>query len=533
MPELGVIGGVRRDGGVRDRLRRHVRDDVRADASRAQAVASRAGSSSRPTSARVHQRPTPNLGGVAMFVRPARRHGRRVAARRVRRRVRVELGAARRDRRAPWSSSSSDSSTSRNRGEVCRRRRSSPAWCSPAACCSLAGVSTIFFRVPVPRRVLADPRPVDVRHRALGRRHGQRDQPHRRPRRTRRRHRRHRGGLVLPVRRTASTTSACSPGNIGPLLVADPCSACASGSCRTTSTRPSIFMGDCGALLLGLLMAASTIVGRRPTDDRVQRPDVLLLRPAVHPARHPRRADPRHRLRHRPPRHATLRRRDGGQGPPPPPAHAPRPRPAPQRAHPLGVDGAAVGLRAVPDAHRAGATPSCRSASPRSALLLYTVFHPGARSPATTATTRDHDDGGRSAGGDGKGDATRPWRRPKPTTRVVRRSRARGRCLHADFVVSADGICTAETVCSRLRKYSQGCTGTPRWTSTQRRELNNGFGEALSRAFELVLTPGDLRRSRLAARPLARHPARLHDPVLPPGPRLRVLEGIRGATAPT
>ena len=40
---------------------------------------------------------------------------------------------------------------------------------------------------------------------------------------------------------------------------------------------------------------------RRPHRRPVQRPDLLLLRPAVHPVLHPRRADPRHRVRHRPP----------------------------------------------------------------------------------------------------------------------------------------------------------------------------------------------------------------------------------------
>ena len=56
-----------------------------------------------------------------------------------------------------------------------------------------------------------------------------------------------------------------------------------------------IFMGDCGALLLGVLMAASTMSVGGSTDAVYSRPVVLLLRPAVHPARHPRRADPRHR----------------------------------------------------------------------------------------------------------------------------------------------------------------------------------------------------------------------------------------------
>ena len=45
-----------------------------------------------------------------------------------------------------------------------------------------------------------------------------------------------------------------------------------------------IFMGDGGALLLGLLMAASTMVVGGRTDQQLQRAVVLLLRPAPHPA---------------------------------------------------------------------------------------------------------------------------------------------------------------------------------------------------------------------------------------------------------
>ena len=58
-----------------------------------------------------------------------------------------------------------------------------------------------------------------------------------------------------------------------------------------------IFMGDAGALFLGLLMAATTITVGGRTDDAVQRADVLLLRAAVHPARDPRRPDHRHAVR--------------------------------------------------------------------------------------------------------------------------------------------------------------------------------------------------------------------------------------------
>ena len=69
-----------------------------------------------------------------------------------------------------------------------------------------------------------------------------------------------------------------------------------------------IFMGDAGAMFLGLLLATTTItIGG--TDDRpVQRPDLLLLRAAAHPARDPRRADRRHRVLVRPARGASASR---------------------------------------------------------------------------------------------------------------------------------------------------------------------------------------------------------------------------------
>ena len=72
----------------------------------------------------------------------------------------------------------------------------------------------------------------------------------------------------------------------------------------------AIFMGDGGALLLGLLLAVSTsVVGGRadPNPQRLRRPDLLLPRPAVHPAVHPRRADPRHAVRDHPPRRRAAR----------------------------------------------------------------------------------------------------------------------------------------------------------------------------------------------------------------------------------
>ena len=92
----------------------------------------------------------------------------------------------------------------------------------------------------------------------------------------------------------------------------------------------------------------------RPT---VQRPVVLLLRAAVDPVARSGGADLRHVVRHRAAGPKAHRPRDGRQGPPAPSADATRSRPLAQRADPVGVDGVAVGLRAVPDDHRTGQRP--------------------------------------------------------------------------------------------------------------------------------------------------------------------------------
>ena len=161
------------------------------------------------------------------------------------------------------------------------------------------------------------------------------DQPHRRPRRARRRHRRHRR-----ARRSSSTASKLTDlglldsGNVGPLIAIITAGVCV-GFLPHNFNPARIFMGDGGALLLGLLLAVSTsVVGGRadPNTQRVHRPDVLLPRAARHPAVDPRRADPRHAVRDRPPCHQSPGARHGRQGPPAPPADEPRPRPPPQCA---------------------------------------------------------------------------------------------------------------------------------------------------------------------------------------------------------
>ena len=124
-------------------------------------------------------------------------------------------------------------------------------------------------------------------------------------------------------------------------------------------------MGDGGALLLGLLMAASTMVVGGRTDTPVSGQTFFFFAPVFIPLVILGVPDPRHRLRHRaarPHAHQSGHRR---QGPPAPSTHAARPRAPAQRVHPVGLDRAAVGVRALPDLHRTRATASCRSASPR------------------------------------------------------------------------------------------------------------------------------------------------------------------------
>ena len=141
-------------------------------------------------------------------------------------------------------------------------------------------------------------------------------------------------------------------------------------------------MGDGGALLLGLLLAVQHQRGRwarRPRHRRGRRADVLLPRPAVHPAVHPRRADPRHAVRHHPPGAPAAGAGHRRQGPPAPPADGARARAAPQRADPVVLDGAAVGVRALPGASPTAACRTCRSAPRCSGSSLYTLLHPQIR----------------------------------------------------------------------------------------------------------------------------------------------------------
>ena len=150
-----------------------------------------------------------------------------------------------------------------------------------------------------------------------------------------------------------STLDLLREPNIGPLMAIIAVGLCV-GFLPHNFNPARIFMGDSGALLLGLLMAVSTSVvgGRADTDQRFIGQTFFFLAPLVLPLfilgvpvldllfAIVRRATT--------PQGARRRR----QGPPPPPPDEPRPRPPPQRADPVDVDGAAVGVRPLSGAVR-------------------------------------------------------------------------------------------------------------------------------------------------------------------------------------
>ena len=142
-------------------------------------------------------------------------------------------------------------------------------------------------------------------------------------------------------------------GNAGPLVAIIVLAICL-GFLPFNVHPAQIFMGDCGALLLGLLMAASTMVVGGRTDQPFSGQSFFFYAPLLIPLLVL--AVPIFDTLFAIVRRARKRtgRGDGRQGPSAPPADATRPRPLAQRADPVGVDRAAVGLRAVPDDHRTG-----------------------------------------------------------------------------------------------------------------------------------------------------------------------------------
>ena len=142
--------------------------------------------------------------------------------------------------------------------------------------------------------------------------------------------------------------------NIGPLLAIIAVGVCV-GFLPFNFNPARIFMGDGGALLLGLLLAVATSVIGGRADSFSQEfvgqtyfflaplaiPLLILGVPIFDLA-----------FRDLPSSDQPAVVVDRRQGPPAPPPDGSRPRPPPQRGDPVDLDAAAVGVRAVPDAHR-------------------------------------------------------------------------------------------------------------------------------------------------------------------------------------
>ena len=121
-------------------------------------------------------------------------------------------------------------------------------------------------------------------------------------------------------------------------------------TCPTTSTRRRSSWATVVPTCPGPADGGVDAHRRWPHRRSVQRSDVLLLRADLHPAVHPRCADARRRVLHRAPHRPTQGRR-----PPPTPSTSTT---ASMRlghgqrrvgAHPVDLDGAALGVRALPD----------------------------------------------------------------------------------------------------------------------------------------------------------------------------------------
>ena len=159
------------------------------------------------------------------------------------------------------------------------------------------------------------------------------------------------------------------PENIGPLIAIIAVGVCL-GFLPHNFNPARIFMGDGGALLLGLLMAVSTSVvgGRADPGEQAYIPGqtYFFLAPIFIPlvilgvpildttVRDRAPGQPAPGLRHR------------RQGPPPPSSDEPRSRAAAQRDHPLAVDRGAQRVRALPGVHqRLDAADPARRDRPR------------------------------------------------------------------------------------------------------------------------------------------------------------------------
>ena len=144
--------------------------------------------------------------------------------------------------------------------------------------------------------------------------------------------------------------------NIGPLIAVITCGICL-GFLPHNFHPAKIFMGDAGALLLGLLMAASTmliggrsagLIGGSASGAARSGQTYFFFAPLFIPFFILGVPTRRHGVRLRPTDGQPDRLRHPRQEPPPSPPAAPGPRPSPQRAHPVGLDGPAIRLHPVP-----------------------------------------------------------------------------------------------------------------------------------------------------------------------------------------
>ena len=141
------------------------------------------------------------------------------------------------------------------------------------------------------------------------------------------------------------------PSNVGPLVAIVTAGVCL-GFLPFNFNPASIFMGDSGALLLGLLLAASTIAVGGQSDDPFSGQSWFFFAPLVIPLFILGVPLLGHGVRHRPACHPSHRGGHGGQGAPPPPAHGPGPRPPADGGDHVGLDRTAVRVRAHPRLHQ-------------------------------------------------------------------------------------------------------------------------------------------------------------------------------------
>ncbi len=148
-----------------------------------------------------------------------------------------------------------------------------------------------------------------------------------------------------------------APENLGPLLAVIACGICL-GYLPHNIHPARLLMGDSGAYLLGVLMAASTLVVGGRIADQFSGQTYFFYAPDLHPAVHPGRADPRRRLVDHPAHVPADRLWHSRRRTHPPSPHAPRPRPASLRVHSVDVDRDSLGVRAVSHLRR-GRPPTC------------------------------------------------------------------------------------------------------------------------------------------------------------------------------